>query len=327
MPTFGYFLSCEEFQPRQLLDQARLAEQAGFDRLAVSDHFHPWTDAQGSSPFVWSVIGALSQALTLPITTLVTCPTVRIHPAVIAQAAATSAVMTGGRFRLGVGSGEALNEHILGDRWPAFAERAEMLEEAVAVIRRLFSGAVVSHEGRHYTVENARLYTIPDEPAPIYVSAFGPKAAALAGRIGDGLVTMSPDRDLIGAFHDAGGAGKPVVGGLKVCFDHDAGRAVRTARELWATETLPGELGQVLPTPAHFEQASTLVTDEMVQDKVTCGDGADEYVKAVQAYADAGFTEIYVANIGPHQEEFFEFYREEVLPGLSAYQLERGQMA
>ena len=316
MATFGYFLSCEEFQPDELLSQARLAEQAGFDRLAISDHFHPWTGAQGSSPFVWSMIGALSQAAPLPITTLVTCPTVRVHPAVIAQAAATSAVLTDGGFRLGVGTGEALNEHILGTVWPALDVRAEMLEEAVMLIRRLFSGSVVDHQGRHYTVSNARLYTVPDEPPPIYVSAFGPEAAALAGRIGDGLVTMKPDRELIAAFRDAGGAGKPVVGGLKVCFDHDRDRAVRTAHALWASESLPGELNQVLPTTEHFEQASSLVTEEMVSSKTPCGDNAEEYAEAIGKYVDAGFTEIYVGNIGSRYAEFFDFYRDEVLPRL-----------
>jgi len=316
MPEYGYFLSCEELQPQQLLDQARLAQRAGFERLAISDHYHPWTDEQGSSPFVWSMIGALSQAAPLPVTTLVTCPTVRVHPAVIAQAAATSAVLTGGRFQLGVGTGEALNEHILGGRWPAFGERADMLEEAVTVLRRLFAGGVVDHDGPHYTVQNARLYTIPDEPAPILVSAFGPDAAALAGRIGDGFVTMQPDRELVERFAEAGGAGKPVVGGLKVCFDHDRERAVRTARELWGIESLPGELNQILPTPRHFEQAASVVTDEMVQKGITCGDDADAVLEAVQKFVDAGFTEIHIGNIGPHSEEFFDFYREAVAPRL-----------
>lgn len=320
MPAFGYFLSSEEFQPRDLVRQARLAEKAGFERLGISDHYHPWTDTQGSSPFVWSVIGALSQTVSVPISTLVTCPTVHIHPAVIAQAAATSAVMTGGGFRLGVGTGEALNEHIAGDVWPSFDVRAEMLEEAVAVIRRLFAGGVVDHDGPHYTVENARLYTLPDEPPPIYVSAFGAKAAELAGRIGDGLVTMQPDEEIVGVFNDAGGVGKPIVGGLKVCFDRDRDRAVRTAHDLWAVESLPGELNQVLPTPQHFEQAATLVTEEMVQGGIACGDDPDDYVEAIQRYVDAGFTEIYVGNIGPRYEEFFEFYRDRVLPQLRSFQ-------
>ena len=177
MPTIGYFLSAEEYAPDQLLEQARLAEEAGFDALWISDHYHPWTSEQGQSPFVWSMIGALAQVCDLPVTTAVTCPTLRIHPAVIAQAAATSAVLLGkGRFRLGVGSGEALNEHVLGDAWPEADVRLEMLEESVKVIRALWTGDVVSHRGRHYVVENARIWTRPDTPPEILVSGFGPKA-------------------------------------------------------------------------------------------------------------------------------------------------------
>ncbi|WP_333767789.1 TIGR03557 family F420-dependent LLM class oxidoreductase [Streptomyces sp. IBSBF 2435] len=318
MTTYGYFLSSEEFTPAELLDQARMAEQAGFEALAISDHFHPWNDQQGQGSFVWSMIGALSQVTPLPVTTLVTCPTVRLHPAVNAQAAATAAVLTGGRFRFGLGSGEALNEHILGDPWPEAPERLEMLEEAVEVIRKLFTGERVSHRGTHYRVENARLYTVPEEPAPLYISGFGPQAAALAGRIGDGFVTMQPDTDLVERFRRAGGGSKPVIGGLKVCWDTDRDRAVKTAHRLWPNEQLPGELAQLLPTPAHFEQASTLVTEQMIADALTCGDKAADHLDAVGAYANAGFDEVYVNQIGPDQKQFFDFYRTEVLPGLRA---------
>ncbi|MEU8956559.1 LLM class F420-dependent oxidoreductase [Streptomyces sp. NPDC048518] len=316
MTVYGYFLSCEEFGPAELLAQARAAEQAGFEVLAISDHYHPWNDEQGQSPFVWSMIGALSQACSLPVTTLVTCPTIRMHPAVNAQAAATSAVLTQGRFRFGVGTGEALNEHVLGDHWPDAEVRMEMLEEAVQIIRQLFTGEQVTHRGRHYTVENARLYTVPDEPVPIHVSGFGPRAAALAGRIGDGFVTMTPDSDLVEQFRRAGGGGKPVIGGLKVCWGPDREQAVDTAHRLWPTDHLPGELGQLLPTPKHFEQASELVTRDMISSAVTCGDDVEEHVKAVRAYAQAGFDEVYVNQIGPDQQGFFDFYRTSVLPRL-----------
>lgn len=316
MTEFGYFLSCEEFTPAQLLDQARRAAEAGFTRLAISDHFHPWNDAQGNSPFVWSVIGALSQTVDLPVTTLVTCPTVRLHPVVTAQAAATSGVLLDGRFALGVGTGEALNEHVHGDRWPSFAERADMLEEAVGVMRALFTGRQVSHRGRHYTVDNARLYTVPADPPPVLVSGFGPNAAELAGRIGDGFVTMTPDRPLVEKFRAAGGAGKPVVGGVKVCWGDDRDKAVDLVHRLWPTELLPGELAQLLPTPAHFEQASELVTPEMIGDAVTCGDDVEQHVGTVRAYVDAGFDEVYVGQIGSDNEAFFERYGREVLPAL-----------
>ncbi|MFG2661278.1 TIGR03557 family F420-dependent LLM class oxidoreductase [Streptomyces sp. NPDC048425] len=318
MTRFGYFLASEEFTPAELLEQARAAERAGFTCLAISDHYHPWTGEQGQSPFVWSMIGALAQVTSLPVTTFVTCPTVRMHPAVNAQAVATSGVLTGNRFRFGVGSGEALNEHILGGTWPAVDVRLEMLEEAVHVIRSLQSGDEVTHRGKHYTVENARLYTVPDEPVPVYVSGFGLKAAALAGRIGDGFVTMTPDADLVKEFRRAGGGQKPVLGGVKVCWGTDRAQAVKTAHRLWPTQFLPGELGQVLPDPAHFEQASTLVTEEAVADGMVCGADVDEHVRAVAAYVDTGFDEVYVGQIGPDQQGFFDFYRSDVLPRLGA---------
>lgn len=317
MPEYGYFLSTEEFTPAELVEQARMAEQAGFRALWISDHYHPWNDAQGQSPFVWSVIGALSEAVSLPVETAVTCPTVRMHPAVVAQAAATSSVMLDGRFRLGLGSGEALNEHILGDRWPAADVRLEMLEEAVLVIRQLLEGKQVSHYGKHYTVENARLYTVPDEPVPIDISGFGPAAISLAARIGDGFVTMMPDGSMVEQYREGGGGRKPVAGGVKVCYGPDREECVRTVHRLWPNEQLPGELAQILPTPAHFEQASQLVTEDMVSSQVTCGDDPDQHVATLSAYADAGFDTVYVGQIGSdHQREFFDFYRTKVLPRL-----------
>jgi G6PDH family F420-dependent oxidoreductase len=312
----GYFLSSEEYTPAELVEQAKGAERAGFSALWISDHYHPWVDAQGQSAFVWSTIGALSQVCSLPITTAVTCPTVRIHPAVIAQAAATSAVLTNGRFRLGVGTGEALNEHIFGDAWPEADVRLEMLEEAVAVIRLLHEGGVKDHDGTYYTVENARIYTLPEGPVPIYVSGFGPKAATLAGRIGDGFCCTKPDAELVGTFRDSGGGSKPVQGGFKVCWGPDEQQAVQTAHRLWANEQLPGELAQILPTPAHFEQASSLVTPEMVGEAVVCGPDADRHVQQVKSYLDAGYDEVFVQQIGPDQEGFFRFWSQEVLPKL-----------
>ncbi|MEU7530601.1 TIGR03557 family F420-dependent LLM class oxidoreductase [Saccharothrix sp. NPDC042600] len=316
MVSIGYFLSSEEHGPRDLVRQARWAQDAGFERLWISDHYHPWNDEQGQSPFVWSVIGALSEATTLPITTAVTCPTLRIHPAVIAQAAATAAVQCEGRFVLGVGSGEALNEHILGDPWPAASVRLEMLEEAVEVIRKLHTGEDVEHRGKHYTVENARIYTLPDQPVPIYVSAFGPKAAQLAGRIGDGFCSTIPDAELVKRFHETGGHGKPAQAGFKVCHAATVDDAMETAFRLWPNEQLPGELAQVLPSPKHFEQASTLVTKDMVASSLPLGPDPESYVSAVREYADAGYDEVYVSQIGPDQEAFFTFWATEVAPRL-----------
>jgi G6PDH family F420-dependent oxidoreductase len=238
-----------------------MAEQAGFDALWISDHYHPWNDAQGQSSFVWSMIGAIGQTCRLPVTTAVTCPTVRIHPAIVAQAAATSNVLLEGRFSLGVGTGEALNEHVTTARWPNIDVRLDMLEEAVGVMRALWSGEYVSHHGQHYSVENARIYTRTEQPPPIYVSGFGPKSAELAGRIGDGYISTQPDRELLQRFRDNGGEGKPAQAGYKVCWSSDEKVAVATAHRLWATSDLPGELSQVLPSPRHFEQVSALVTE------------------------------------------------------------------
>ncbi|MEP6695585.1 MAG: TIGR03557 family F420-dependent LLM class oxidoreductase [Pseudonocardiales bacterium] len=317
----GYFLSCEEYSPRELIEQARWAEEAGFESLWISDHFHPWNDEQGQSALVWSMIGAISQVSSLPITTAVVCPTVRLHPAIIAQAAATSAVLTGGRFTLGVGSGEALNEHVTGARWPDTVVRLEMLEEAVAVIRQMWEGGFTDHHGPHYTVENARLYTLPDKPPPIYLSGFGLKSAALAGRIGDGYITTGPDADLISAFREAGGSGKPVQAGYKVCWGRDDDKCVDIAHRLWANQGLPGELAQTLPSPRHFEQASSLVTPDSTRDSIAYGNDVERHVDAFRPYAKAGIDAVHVSQIGARFEEtnargFFDFYRDEVLPRL-----------
>jgi G6PDH family F420-dependent oxidoreductase len=310
----GYFLSSEEWGPRELVRQARRAEEAGFHALWISDHYHPWNDEQGHSPFVWSTIGAIAQGTErMRVTTAVTCPTVRIHPAVIAHAAATCAVLLDGRFQLGVGSGEALNEHIFGDAWPAADERLEMLEEAVEVIRLLWEGGSRDHRGRHYRVENARIYDLPDQAPEILVSGFGPKSVRLAAKIGDGYVTTMPDADLIKLYRDEGGKGQ-VHAGTKVCFGADEAEARATAHRLWPNEQLPGELAQVLPTPAHFEQASSLVTEEMVAEAIPCGPDLDRHIAALEEYAEAGADELFVQQIGPNQDGFFDTWSREVVP-------------
>jgi G6PDH family F420-dependent oxidoreductase len=311
----GYFLSSEEWGPKDLIDQGVKAQRAGFDGLWISDHYHPWTDEQGHSGFVWGTIGAIASAVPgMHVTTAVTCPTMRIHPAVNAQAAATAAVLLDGRFAFGIGSGEALNEHIFGDAWPNADERLEMLEEAVEVIRALWQGGVQSHRGRHYRVEHARVYDLPSSPTPIIISGFGPKAIELAARIGDGYCTVKPDADAVESFRSQGGGDKIVQGGLKVCWGADEQTAVDHVARLWPNEGLPGELAQILPTPAHFEQASELVTKEMLADSIVCGPDIDRHVEALQAYADAGFDELYVNQIGPDQDAFFAAYQEHVLP-------------
>ena len=315
MATLGYALSCEEHGPRELVRNARLAEEAGFQFALISDHFHPWIDRQGESPFVWSVLGAIAETTErLQVGTGVTCPTIRVHPAIVAQAAATTAAMMPGRFFLGVGTGEHLNEHVHGDRWPPTAERLAMLEEAVAVIRLLWSGEQVSHRGEHYKVENARIYTRPAEAPPIVVAAGGTTAADLAGRIGDGLVGVSPQAETVETFDRAGGEGKPRYGQVQVCYADDEERAKQTALEWFPNIALPGELSQELPVPAHFEQAVELLSKDDMAEIVACGPDPERHIEMIDRFVEAGFDQIYVHQIGPDQRGFIDFYREHVLP-------------
>jgi G6PDH family F420-dependent oxidoreductase len=314
MAEIGIFFSSEERSAPEIVDAAAHAEQAGFRSAWLSDHFHPWNDAQGESPFVWSVLGAVARATeSMRWMTAVTCPTVRTHPGIVAHAAATTATLLPGRFRLGVGSGEALNEHVFGDRWPTADVRLEMLEEAVHVIRLLWEGGFKHHHGRHYTLEAARLYSLPDEPPPILVSGFGPKSVALAARIGDGFVTVGPDAEGLGRYRDHGGRG-PSTSGLKVCWGEDREACVRTAHRLWPNEALEGELAQVLPSPRHFEQATKLVTEDQISASLACGPDPGEHIAAIQEVVDAGFDEVYVGQIGPDHEGFVDFYAREILP-------------
>ena len=311
----GYAISSEEHGPLDLVRNAARAEEAGFTFALVSDHFHPWIDRQGESPFVWSVLGGIALATQqLVVGTGVTCPTIRIHPAIVAQAAATSAAMLPGRFFLGVGTGENLNEHVLGDRWPATAVRREMLGEAIEVMRLLWRGGLVSHSGRHYTVENARLYTLPEEEIQVMVAAGGAEAAELAGGMGDGLVATAPDAELVRAFEDAGGAAKPRYGQLTVCFAKREEDARQTAYEWWPNAALRGTLGQELPLPSHFEEAAAMVDANDVADAVVCGPDPERHAEAIDEFVDAGYTHVYVHQVGPDQDGFFAFYEEQLLP-------------
>jgi G6PDH family F420-dependent oxidoreductase len=310
----AYSLASEELHPTEMVRAAKRAEEIGFRTAWVSDHFHPWIDRQGQSPFVWSVIGGIAATTDLRVGTAVTCPLIRTHPAIVAQAAATSAAMLPGRFFLGVGTGEALNEHILGDRWPPVDVRLEMLEEAVAVMRKLWAGGLQSHEGKHYRVENARLYTLPDEPVPVMVSGFGSKSAELAGRIGDGYIGTSPGAELLETFERSGGAGKAKLAGIKVCWGADEAAARRTAYEMWPNLGLSGQLAQELALPSHFEQAVELVEEEHVTGMVPCGPDPEGHLDVIRKYADAGYDALFIHQIGPDQDGFLRFYGEEVLP-------------
>jgi G6PDH family F420-dependent oxidoreductase len=316
--NFGYTLSSEEHGPADLIANARRAEAAGFDFVSISDHFHPWVSAQGHSPFVWSVLGGIAATTDrVEVGVGVTCPIIRLHPAIVAHAAATTSLLFGDRFFLGVGTGEALNEHVHGDRWPRPEIRREMLEEAVEVMRALWTGDTVDHRGRHYEVENAKLFDPPHGRIPVIVSGFGPEAAALAGRIGDGYWGNSPERELVDAFEGAGGSG-PRYAQLNLCWAPDVDEARETVFRIWPNTAVPGQLSQDLPTWTHFEQASQLATvDDVVASTPVGPDLVDELRSSVEDYVAAGFDHLYFHQIGPDQQGFLDYWQRELRPALS----------
>jgi coenzyme F420-dependent glucose-6-phosphate dehydrogenase len=311
----GYHLSSEEHDASTLVRLAARAEEVGFGFATIADHFHPWTDAQGQSPFVWGVLGGIAATTsTLRVGTAVTCPLIRTHPAIVAQAAATAAAMFGDRFFLGLGTGENLNEHVTGQRWPPVAIRREMLEEAASVIRLLWQGGLHSHHGRYYTVENARIYTLPAEPPPIYVAAAGPASSQLAGKIGDGLIAVAPQEGTVRRFQEAGGRGKPCIGQIHVCWAASEADARRLAHAVWPNAAIPGQLGQELALPTYFEQAAEPLREEDVARVVVCGPDPEAYATAIRTYEEAGFDQLSIHQIGPDQEGFFGFFERELLP-------------
>ena len=317
MTQFGYALSSEEHTPNDLVKYARRAEETGFSFALISDHYHPWINEQGHSPFVWGVIGGIAQVTErLQLGTGVTCPTMRTHPAIIAQAAATAAAMMPGRFFLGVGTGENLNEHILSERWPPHDIRLAMLEEAVDIIRTLWSGETISYWGNFYSVEDARIYTLPEELPPIMVAAGGEAAVEAAGQIGDGFISTSPKAELIQQFNKAGGVSKPCYGQVTVCWAQSEKEARRTAYEQWPNSALTGELSQELRTVAHFEQAARMVSEDDVAQKIVCGPDRGRHLENIQKFIDAGYDHVYIHQVGPDQEGFFRFYEQEILPEL-----------
>ncbi len=316
MADIGYFLSGEELGPQPLVRVAKAAENAGFRRVWVSDHYHPWTESEGQSPFVWSVLGAIAATTELHMTTAVTCPTFRIHPAIIAQASATVAAMAPGRFTLGVGTGEALNEHILGEAWPPVSVRLAQLEEALGIIRKLWSGDIVTHEGDYFTVHNAKVWSLPPEPPEILMSGFGPEATELAAEIADGWISTTPDADLLRQFRDSGGRGR-AQGGMKICYAETEKEAAETAHRLWGHEGAGGQIAQDLPMWPGFEALQQLTSPEDMMKSVPCGPDPSRVAEAISAYVDAGFDEIYVAQMGPEQEAGIRFLQEEVLPLLT----------
>src|SRR4051794_7241496 len=300
----GFALSSEDHPPNELVRQAALAERAGFSFCLISDHYHPWVTKQGHAPFVWATLGGIAQATEkIVVGTGVTAPIIRLHPAIVAQAAATIGCMMPGRFFLGVGSGENLNEHVLGDRWPLPDERLEMLEEAVEVLRLLWRGGERTHRGRHYTVDHARVYDLPAEPVDVYVAASQPKAAKLAGRIGDGFISTAPQEELVRAFEGAGGRGKPTLGMIHVAYDDDATAGLKRAHELWPNTALQGPLGQELATPSDFEAAAGMVEPDDLAESTPHGPDPEPYLELIRKYEQAGFTHVFIHQIGDNQDE------------------------
>jgi coenzyme F420-dependent glucose-6-phosphate dehydrogenase len=336
MPTdtrIGYALSSEEHRPLDLVRNAQRAEAAGFDFAMLSDHFHPWLDRQGQSPFAWSVLGGIAATTDrLTVGTGVTALSLRIHPAILAQAAATVADMLPGRFWFGVGTGENLNEHILGDAWPAYAQRTAMLEEAVDLIRELWRGELVDHDGEFYSVSRARLYTVPETLPPMLVAASGPESGEPAGRIGDGLIATAPEKEVLTAFQRASrkgqpGSGRARVGQVTMCWAKDASSARRIAREWWPTAALPGDNAQELPLPSSFESLAEIVTEDQVAEQIVCGPDPEAHLAKIQAFLDAGFDHVYLHQVGPDQEGFLRFAEKELLPRLGVGSRQRRSRA
>lgn len=317
MTRYGLTLSSEEHAPGHLVELAMAAEGAGFDFVSISDHFHPWIGEQGHSPFVWSVLGAIAHATEeIEVGVGVSCPIIRIHPAITAQAVATTSLLFGDRFTWGVGTGENLNEHIHGDRWPPAEVRLEMLEEAIEVMRRLWEGDSVTHKGRHYTVEDARIFDVPDPIPPVLVSAFATGSARLAARAGDGLWITGVKTDVIDEYRDAGGNG-PVWTQLTLCWDDDRDSALDRAHRLWPNTALPGQLAQDLRTVEHMEQATELVTPEDIEgSSIPLGPDPDPILQSIADAKEAGIEFIYLHQIGDPLDGFIEFWERELRPQL-----------
>ncbi|MCK8437697.1 LLM class F420-dependent oxidoreductase [Streptomyces sp. D2-8] len=318
MVQIGYTMMTEQAGPRELVDHVVRAEEAGFDFSVTSDHYFPWLRSQGHSPYAWAVLGAAAQATSrIPLMTYVTCPTFRYHPAVVAQKAATLQLLSEGRFRLGLGSGENLNEHVVGGGWPSVDVRHEMFEEAVEIIRALFEGGHVNHRGTHFDVESARLWDLPDEAPPIGIAVSGKRSCELAGRLGDLVIATEPKAGLLEAFDRHGGQGKPRVGQLPVCYDPDRDTAVERAHSQFRWFGSGWKVNSELPHPDSFEAATQFVRQDDVAASIPCGDDPDAFVEAVRPYAEAGFTEIALVQIGGEsQPAYLDWSEKTLLPAL-----------
>jgi G6PDH family F420-dependent oxidoreductase len=319
MTGFGYTMMCEQSPPDQLVRDLQLAERAGFDFSVISDHYQPWLESQGHSGYAWAILGAAAQATErIPMMSFVTCPTLRYHPAVVAQKAATVQILSGNRFRLGLGSGENLNEHVVGKRWPAVGVRHEMLSEAVDVISALFDGeGTVNFRGRYFDVEQAKLWDLPEHRVPIGIAVSGLGSCRLAGQKADLMIAVEPKSELGEMFDSAGGSGKPRVGQIAVAYDPDREAAIERAHDQFRWFGLGWKVNADLPNPDSFEAATQFVMPEQVAQGLSCGPDVDAHVEAIKPYIDAGFTEIALVQVGAEQQEQFIGWAErELLPAL-----------
>jgi G6PDH family F420-dependent oxidoreductase len=314
MTRFGFTLMTEQSGPASLVNQAQKAEETGFDFEVMSDHYFPWLSAQGHAPYAWSVLGAVAQATErVDLMTFVTCPILRYHPAVVAQKAATLGVLSGGRFTLGLGAGENLNEHVVGQGWPSVDVRQDMLVEAIEIIRRLFSGEIISHGGVHYRVDSARLWDLPDRPVEIGVAVSGDTSIERFAPLADHLVAVEPDVELISSWNDVDGApaigsgGTRAVGQIPICWDPDRDAAVARAHDQFRWFAGGWSVNADLPTTRGFAGATQFVRPEDVADNIPCGPDLDQIVEAVSAFWEAGFTDIALVQVGDgSMDGFFE---------------------
>lgn len=318
MARFGYTMMCEQSGPKELVADVEVAERVGFDFAVISDHYFPWLDEMGHSPYAWSVLGAAAHATTsIDLMTYVTCPLKRYHPAVVAQKAATIGLLSDGRFTLGLGAGENLNEHVTGGGWPPVNVRHRMLREAVAIIRQLFEGGYVSFSGEYFEVDSAKLWDVSDDPPPIGIAASGPQSCRLAAELADALIAVEPNVDLVRLFGAHGGRGKRAIGQLPVCYDPDRPAAVERAHRLFRWFDGGWKVNAELPGPAAFDGATRHVSPDDVAVSIPCGSDVDEFAKAVTAYTDAGFTDVALVQIGgDSQKPFLEWCDAELLPAL-----------
>jgi G6PDH family F420-dependent oxidoreductase len=318
MVSIGYTVMGEQAGPKQLVADARRAEEAGFDYIAASDHYFPWLEEQGHSPYAWSVLGAIAQATErIGLMTYVTCPTMRYHPTVVAQKAATIQLLSDGRFTLGLGAGENLNEHVIGQGWPPIDIRHEMLAEAIRIIRPLLAGETVTFRGDHLDAEAARLWDVPPDPPLIGVAVSGRRSCRLAGELADVMIAVEPRRELGDWFDAAGGTGKQRIGQVGLCYDPDPGQARKRALEQFRWFTGGWKTMAELPGPAHFAAAAGAVREEDVAKQIPCGPDLAAHVDAVRRFVDAGFTHVAVVQIGgEYQEAFFGWAEKELLPAL-----------